>query len=90
MQKPSAQRRRVRSELGLLAQLTALHAGAAQHLAVLLLGHALAALLDDRTHNRRPHFLLVRTVNLPASPSGSLLETRWGLGKIDRIRVGSP
>ena len=35
---------------GLLAQLTALHAGAAQHLAVLLLGHALAALLNDGTH----------------------------------------
>ena len=36
--------------LGLLAQLTTLHAGAAQHLAVLLLGHALAALLNDGTH----------------------------------------
>ena len=40
----------------LLAQLTTLNAGAAQHLAVLLLGHALAALLDDRTHSRFPHF----------------------------------
>ena len=40
----------------LLAQLTALNAGATQHLAVLLLGHALAALLDDRTHSRFPHF----------------------------------
>ena len=35
---------------GLLAELTTLHAGAAEHLAVLLLGHALAALLNDGTH----------------------------------------
>ena len=35
----------------LLAQLATLNAGATQHLAVLLLGHALAALLDDRTHS---------------------------------------
>ena len=34
----------------LLAQLATLNAGAAQHLAVLLLGHALAALLNDGTH----------------------------------------
>ena len=40
----------------LLAELATLNAGAAQHLAVLLLGHALAALLDDRTHNWFPHF----------------------------------
>ena len=32
---------------GLLAELTTLNAGAAEKLAVLLLGHALAALLDD-------------------------------------------
>src|SRR5699024_1592129 len=31
-------------------ELAALHAGPAEHLAVLLLGHALAALLDHRTH----------------------------------------
>ena len=35
---------------GLLAQLPSLHAGTAEHLAVLLLGHTLAALLDHRTH----------------------------------------
>src|SRR5699024_2333321 len=35
---------------GLLAQLATLHAGTLQHLAVLLLGHALAALLNHRTH----------------------------------------
>lgn len=35
---------------GLLAELTTLNAGAAQHLAVLLLGHALATLLDNGTH----------------------------------------
>ncbi len=34
----------------LLAQLTTLNAGTAQHLAVLLLGHTLAALLNNRTH----------------------------------------
>src|SRR5437868_5451573 len=35
---------------GLLLQLAALHPGLAEQLAVLLLRHALAALLDDRTH----------------------------------------
>ena len=35
---------------GLLAQLPSLNAGTAEHLAVLLLGHTLAALLDHRTH----------------------------------------
>lgn len=34
----------------LLTELPTLNASPAQHLAVLLLGHALAALLDDRTH----------------------------------------
>ena len=35
---------------GLLAELTTLHAGTAKHLAVLLLRHALATLLNDGTH----------------------------------------
>ncbi len=39
-----------RSEPGLLALTAALDARALEQLAVLLLGHALAALLDDRTH----------------------------------------
>ena len=35
---------------GLLAEFTTLHTSAAQQLAMLLLRHALAALLDNRTH----------------------------------------
>jgi hypothetical protein len=39
----------------LLAEFATLHASATEQLAVLLLGHALAALLDHRTHVGIPH-----------------------------------
>lgn len=42
--------RELLTEPGLLTELPTLNAGAAQKLAVLLLGHTLAALLNDRTH----------------------------------------
>ena len=38
------------SGYSLLAQFSTLDTSTTQHLAVLLLGHALAALLNDRTH----------------------------------------
>ncbi|AIG06627.1 Hypothetical protein CpCap5W_0285 [Corynebacterium pseudotuberculosis] len=41
----------------LFTELSTLNASTAQQLAVLLLGHALAALLDDRTHNGFPRFI---------------------------------
>lgn len=51
---------------GLLAEFTTLNAGTAQHLAVLLLGHALAALLDNGTH--RVYLAFVEVVRTkPAS-----------------------
>src|SRR5690606_32463169 len=40
---------------GLLAEFTTLHSGAAEQLAVLLLRHALTALLDHRSHVGIPH-----------------------------------
>lgn len=43
---------------GLLAELPTLNAGTTQQLTVLLLGHALTALLNDRTHNGFPRFLI--------------------------------
>src|SRR5699024_5682424 len=53
------------SPCGLLAELATLDARPLQQLAVLLLGHALAALLDDRTHG-----LPSRTVRARSSPGG--------------------
>jgi hypothetical protein len=46
------------SILGLLAEFATLNSRAAEKLAVLLLRHALAALLDHRTHSGNPHVLL--------------------------------
>ena len=50
---------------GLLAQTTTLHARALQHLAVLLLRHPLATLLDDRTHRGTPVLVLVEMTAQP-------------------------
>jgi hypothetical protein len=46
----SVRRRELVSDVNLLAEAAALHARLLEQLAMLLLGHALAALLDNRAH----------------------------------------
>ena len=67
---------------GLLAEFTTLHSGAAEQLAVLLLRHALTALLDHRSHVGIPHVPCsvpahagdVRLMYVDAGPRGDELQ----------------
>lgn len=81
---PDTLRKRIARDLlqDLLAQLTTLHTSTAQHLAVLLLGHALAALLNHGTHWALPLLIIVYVqVSLDALKGIGALDNSSGGGR---------
>src|SRR3954469_2724147 len=75
---------------GRLLLVAALHPGALQKLAVLLLGHALAALLDDRAHRTSSQTKVGRPQRIGCSPDDRVsagVRRAWSLAA-DRLRNG--